>query len=442
MKTNYLKCLLAALLAVAGFMTARAEDFKAGGLCYNIISEDEKTVEVTYYYTDYNDYNGYDSDKLDEEGLTGYKGSSGIPEKVSYGGTEYTVVAIGGCAFSNCYDLKSMTIPVSVTLIGGMAFGGCSSLTSVKMPSVKSIADFAFDGCTSLSSVEMPSVTKIGRSAFSGCTSLASIDISAFTESIDAFAFYGCTNLKEINVDESNDIYTSVDGVLYNKDVTELILCPAGITSLEVPNTVISINKSAFDSGALRSISMPSVTSIGYGAFSGFTSLSSVEMPSVTEIERYAFDGCASLSSIDIPASVTSIGNYAFNCENLTSVYCHWQAPLELEFYFGLFCNYNATLYVPIGTRSAYEAVSPWNMFLNIVEMNYSSINETKVTAPAVTVIDGAIVIGDERGAAQAVEVYSTGGECVHRGTGTRIEGLPHGVYVVRVGRTATKVVL
>ncbi len=102
----------------------------------------------------------------------------------------------------------------------------------------------------------------------------------------------------------------------------------------------------------------------------------------------------------------------------------------------------NATLYVPAGTKSAYEAVFPWSEFENIVEMDYSSINETKVTAPTVTIIDGAIVIECERGAAQAVEVYSTGGECVHRGTGTRIEGLPHGVYVVRVGRTATKVVL
>ncbi len=103
---------------------------------------------------------------------------------------------------------------------------------------------------------------------------------------------------------------------------------------------------------------------------------------------------------------------------------------------------YYATLYVPAGTKSAYEAVYPWSEFENIVEKNYSSIDETQSPAPTVTVIDGAIVIGGETYMAQPVEVYSTGGQCVHRGTGTRIEGLPHGVYVVRVGQGTAKVVL
>ena len=531
MKTN-LKCLLATLLAVAGFITAKAEDFEVDGLCYNIISEDEKTVEVTYYnYSSSDGYNSYDSDKLDEEGLTGYKGDQTIPQKVIYKGSAYTVVAIGAHAFDCCPYLTSLTIPASVvsigdyafkdclslasvdmpsvtsielgvfqgctsltsvempsvTSIGGSAFCGCTSLASVempsvmsiedvygkgafqdctslvsvKMPSVTSIGEWAFFGCTALVSVDMPSVTSIGEWAFFGCTSLTSVDLHFVTE-IESDAFSDCTSLKEINVDISNNNYASVDGVLYNKGVTELILCPAGITSLEVPNTVISIKDYAFNSEILTSISMPSVTSIGEEAFSGCislvlvdmplvtsigekafsgcTSLVSIDMPSVTSIEDYAFYDCTSLTFVDIPASVTSIGWSAFSSFDLTSVFCHWQEPLELES--DPFSVHYATLYVPAGTKSAYETVYPWSEFENIVEMYYSSIDETQSSAPTVTVIDGAIVIEGDGGTVQPVEVYSTGGECVHRGTGTRIGGLTHGVYVVRVGQSATKVVL
>ena len=97
-------------------------------------------------------------------------------------------------------------------------------------------------------------------------------------------------------------------------------------------------------------------------------------------------------------------------------------------------------LCVPAGTKAAYEATAPWNGFKNIVEEGRSSIASTQSSVSTVTVIDGAIVIGGET--LQEVEVYTPGGECVHRGTDARIEGLPHGVYVVRVGQWARKVVL
>ena len=203
-----------------------------------------------------------------------------------------------------------------------------TEVTSVKIPSgVTSIGIGAFSGCTSLAKITIPnSVTSIGSMAFLNCSSLASITIPDSVTSIGYSAFGACSSLASISVSEKNENYSSVGGILFNKNKTELIRYPAAktISEYSMPDSVTSIGDSAFDDcTSLSSITIPnSVTSIGSRAFFNCTSLASITIPdSVTSIGDSAFDGCSSLSSITIPNSVTSIGDMAFRgCTSLASI--------------------------------------------------------------------------------------------------------------------------
>jgi len=128
--------------------------------------------------------------------------------------------------------------------------------------------------------------------------------------------FLGCTGLKEYIVSGNNKNYTTVEGVLFNKDMTKLISFPQGKSgSYSIPNTVTSIGYKAFyDCTGLTSVTLPkSLTSIGAYVFSGCTNLTSVALPEgVTSIGRYAFSGCKRLASVTVPGSVESIGDFAF----------------------------------------------------------------------------------------------------------------------------------
>ncbi len=154
-------------------------------------------------------------------GYTGPGGDVTIPSMIN----GLPVTSIGHQVFRYRSSLTSVTIPDSVTSIGDDAFVGCTSLTSVTIPnSVTNIGDGAFGGCTSLTSVTIPdSVTSIGYWAFDSCTSLTSVTIPDSVTNIGDGAFWGCYSLTSIKVDGLNSVYSSVDGVLFDKNQTTLI---------------------------------------------------------------------------------------------------------------------------------------------------------------------------------------------------------------------------
>lgn len=249
-------------------------------------------------------------------GLT--KGNLVIPDSVT---------TIGDYTFYSCDNISSVTIPDSVTSIGDMAFCHCENLVKATLGnSVTSIGDKAFYSCENLSSIEIPdSVTSIGEEAFRYCYSLKSITIGKGVTSIGSSAFSGCSGVKSITVDAANTAYVSDKyGVLFDKDKTILIQYPMGssTTKYTIPDSVKTIGRCAFEGSlesniytySLKSVTIPnSVITIEDSAFDCCRSLTSIDIPdSVKTIGGWAFFGCARVSELKIGGGVEEIGEYAF----------------------------------------------------------------------------------------------------------------------------------
>ncbi len=414
---------------------ASAYDFEVDGICYKILSEEERTVEVTYSSWGNNRF---------------YRGDIELPKKVINRSKTYTLTSIGWGAFSDCRGLTSLTIPNSVTSIGDIAFFHCSGLTSVTIPnSVTSIGDDAFRGCSGLTSVTIPnsvtsigdyafgdcsglisvtignSVTSIGDYAFGDCSGLTSVTIPNSVTSIGHRAFDGCSGLENIYVDPENTNYSSIDGILYSKDATSIIKVPATKSNVTIPN---------------------SVTYIGNYAFERCSGLTSVTIPnSVTSIGDSAFSFCSGLTSMTIPNSVTSIGREAFDeCDNLKSIYMQCKVPIECDPICGDNTLKEAILYVPKGTKTAYEKVDPWRNFWNIEEMYFNGVEGIEAddtTGLRLVVNNGSLMI-DGLDDNQSIIVYDVQGRVVYRGMNRIIENIASGLYIVKAGSQSAKIAI
>ncbi|HOU10586.1 MAG TPA: leucine-rich repeat domain-containing protein [Clostridiales bacterium] len=218
--------------------------------------------------------------------------------------------AAAGCAAGNGEKLRFKEAP------GGYAlyrYKGVSSVTSFSVPDeyggrpVVEILDFALANAEYLTSI------RIGKN-------IAAIGEWAFTNSQKLAAF---------DVDPANTRFVSVDGILYTKDMTQLVAYPnaktplvtgkdgktAGGASVEVPAGVKTIRANAFYTCAnLYKITFPEgLEHIGNKAFIKCANLQSFILPeSLKTIGVDAFSFCDSLTAVTIPAGVTSIGDYAF----------------------------------------------------------------------------------------------------------------------------------
>jgi hypothetical protein len=309
---------------------------------------DIKNVTIlayTGFQVSYNDYVNYPANEIPQYAFCTYYGGVNLLKRqivLTKISLPNSVTSIGINAFDKCTRLTSITIPSSVTSIGPLAFE-YSGLTSIIIPSsVTSIGICAFYSCIGLTSITIfPSVTSIGDGVFESCTGLTSVTIPSSVTSIGDDAFEGCIRL----------------------------------TSITIPSSVTSIGYNAFyGCTGLTSITIPSsVTSIGGAAFGTCKGLTSISIPSsVTYIGAGAFEWCTGLTSVIIPLSVTTIEIGAFDgCSGLTSIYANSTLPIALSSSSSVFSNVNKVtciLYVPAGSKSAYQAAKQWKDFTNIVE--------------------------------------------------------------------------
>ncbi len=204
-----------------------------------------------------------------------------------------TIVMADG-AFNGCKELTKITIPEGVKTVSFNGFKECVKLAEVVLPSsIKTIGGYAFLRCTALKSITLPEgVEKIELLAFNQ-SGLTEIVIPASVKEIEEYAFCICEDLTAINVAEANENYSSVDGILYNKDQTTVISAPRKVdySKVEFPETVTTIGACAFEGASFEEIEIPE---------------------NVTTIEKAAFENCENLKKVKIPASVTEIGEGAF----------------------------------------------------------------------------------------------------------------------------------
>ena len=376
------KSLMLAVIGLLCSINASAHNFEVDGIYYNIISYEDRTVEVTHKGAGVNIH------------LNEYKGEVIIPEYVTFRGTTFRVTRIRGGALSDASNLTSLVIPNSVASIDhsllsktawyenqpdGLVYlenvllgykGTMPANTTIEIKEgTLSIASNAFSGCDGLTSVVIPeSVTSIGDGAFYGCSGLTSVEIPNSVTSIGSGVFNetawyenqpeGVVYLEKYILGYKETWDTTVN----IKEGTTLIAGGAfeyydELTSVTIPNSVVSIGDNAFSNcSGLTSVVIPeSVVSIGTSVFYSCSNLTSIIVEEsnpvydsredcnaiiesssntliagcssstipegVTSIGNHAFYGCSGLTSVEIPNSVTSIGEYAFKgCSGLTSV--------------------------------------------------------------------------------------------------------------------------
>ena len=218
---------------------------------------------------------------------------------------EEGVQNIGAYSFIYCAQLRNVYLADSITEIGRNAFEQCIRIPEIQLPSnIKKIDTYAFTKCRQLTNLNLGNTEEIETKAFSICNKLETVTISDKTVNLAEGIFTECTELKSITVDLQNPNYSSIDGVLFNKNKTVILYYPPK-----------KIDSSSY-------IIPETVTKIGEGAFQNCSTITELELPSgITEIESWAFDGCSGLSTINIPEGVSVIKEGTFRkCLGLTKL--------------------------------------------------------------------------------------------------------------------------
>ena len=350
---------------------------------------------------------------------------------------ENGVETIGDYAFRWCWQLESVVLPEGVLQIGRYSFSDCNRLKRVSLPSTtKSIGDGAFRGLGALYAVTsyIQEPFDISKNVFaaeekwneqeqkyyytpSSATLYVPTDTKISYEALEGWNMFAGIVEGELNEE-------TIDGVIYSYNKSTQTATVVGgdfsdyrkVTILgSIPINGVDYAVKAIAAGAFPNnnyidslVISSGIETIEKYAFNDCYNIRYLELPStLTTIGEYAFSYCGNMRNLILPSSLTSIGDYAFCYNNLTNVTSRIQSPFEISksvFCSGwdwdennnqIFRGPNATLYVPIGTKSAYEAIEGWSVFPEIVEgeikeTTYNGLNYRYVEGKGeATVISG-----------------------------------------------------
>lgn len=266
------------------------------------------------------------------------------------------VTLIGEGAFQNCSKLAEVIFEDDGTeelVIGKQAFFSCRALESLVLPSrLKTIQDAAFMSCSGLTEINIPEgVTYVGADAFKSCSSASVVRIPASVETLAASegsalvetdkearirVFDSCSGLTEFIVDENNQNYKSIEGILYEVKYNEdgsllgynLVVCPqskGGV--IDLPSKTLAINNYAFSQNkAIQELKfsngVENEMTIGSYAFYECLNLAKVQLPNgLKTISQYSFTDCLLLEEVVIPNTLEVLPlNGFYKCPELSKV--------------------------------------------------------------------------------------------------------------------------
>ena len=257
-----------------------------------------------------------------------YTGDIVIPEKFTYEGVEYTVVATAANAFLDCKNLTSVQLPATCITIGRNSFKGCTKLATSPIPmTATSVGSGVFNGCSSLEEVTiMSGWSKPVSEEFANCPNLKRLIIaegsSPLVMKIHAFgstteARSALRSIEYIYMGRNVDASAYLNNEQPFHNMTNLKTLVIGGESTTIQGTTFqgctALNTITFNEGNKMS-------NIGSNAFENCTSLTSINIPlGVTVIEQNVFNNCQNLKNVTLSDGVTSIGNSAFKNTGLTS---------------------------------------------------------------------------------------------------------------------------
>lgn len=272
------------------------ENYNMFGYCHNLTEVYVDTNNLHYSSLDGILYNKEKTELI--RCMAGKAGRILIPNGVT---------AINRYAFSGCANLTEITIPEGVVSLPEGAFKDCSGLTEITIPEgVERIENYVFQGCSSLPGITIPkTVRKIGE--------------KMYDEDYPSLAFEGCSSMEEIIVDGNNQVYKSQAGILYNKDMTRLLVCPAGKKGcVAVPERIIFISGNAFNGCRYLIEIVANTNNSAYISYDGVLYHKYIDDEGENAMSLLACPG-AKEGAVQIPAEVTYIPDGAFiYCNNLT----------------------------------------------------------------------------------------------------------------------------